>query len=174
MFNESLLFKEEHEVKAKKIMENLPEARQVICIAGISGSGKSEVAWWLARKLYRKNITSHIINLDRFYKVKVDDRTEHRIKTGVIGWQEMDWLKINQEVVNFHSCYDSFDYLIVEGLYGGYVNSGCFKVFLDAEDTYEFRKLRGKENPDDNFRKFVLYQENYSVLKKKDEADLII
>ena len=87
MFNESLLFKEEHEVKAGNILSairGLPTGRKVITIYGESGSGKSEVAWWLNRKLYREGVPAYVVSMDRFYKVKVGDRTQHRIETGTI------------------------------------------------------------------------------------------
>jgi len=177
MFKDNLLFKEIHETVAHDVVQAFRPGLQthngiVIAVFGISGTGKSEVAWWIARKLYGKNISSHVIALDRFYKIPVHDREHHRRQTNIIGHEEMDFDRINKEIDKFYSL-DKINVLILEGLYAGYVSRSNMRVYLAAtiDSTYEFRKLRGKENPDSKWRQYVLQRECESVVKSRKAED---
>ena len=179
MFKDNLLFKEEQEEIANSIVENFKPGTNignglVICIFGISGTGKTEVAWWTSRKLYDKNFSSHIISLDRFYRIPVLDREDYRRRTRIIGAEEMDWIRIEEEIEAFRTL-DKIDVLIVEGLYAGYIEPSNLRVYLEGtiESTYEFRKLRGKENPDSSWRHFILTKENDAVFKSLKDTDEI-
>ncbi len=178
-FNESLHFKEEHKFKAQWIKdeyrnEKWEKGNLIITIGGGPGTGKSEIAWWLARKLYRIGVCSHILSLDRFYKIPVCDRNKKRRITKIIGYKEMDWRRINKEICEFRN--NLVKILIVEGLYSGYIKDVDLKVHLEGsmQDTYDFRKIRGKENPDSTWRKYVIRREYKSIEKIKDNANLII
>ncbi len=75
----------------------------------------------------------------------------------------------------------SIDILIIEGLYALYAkkfnNSDLmFGIFLEGtyKDTYEFRKERAKENPDDKFRQKILEKEHLVVERLKKYANLVV
>ena len=148
MFKDCLLFKESQE----EIASNIASAYKkdvnignglVVSIFGVAGTGKSEIAWWVARKLYGMNFSSHIIALDRFYKIPVLEREDTRRRTKIIGPDEMDWDRINEEI-QFFKALDRIDVLIIEGLYSGYVEGCNLRVYLegDVKSTYSFRKER--------------------------------
>ena len=66
--------------------------------------------------------------------------------------------------------------LIIEGLYSNYIKNKDLGIYINAslEDTYEFRKERNKENPDNEFRQLVLTKEIIDVKKTKKLANLVI
>lgn len=169
-FKDIFIFKEEHEHKASKIMDlfledNIRNSYEgIISVCGISGCGKSEIAWWVARKLYKFGISSYVINLDRFYKVPVEGREEHRKDTGIIGHQEMDWDRINAEVKHYNN--HDIKVLIFEGLYAGYIG-GTQSYYIESslEDAEYFRKLRGKEDEYSEWRAYVVGEEMSDIQK---------
>jgi len=180
-FAETLLFLKEHENNAEVIMKYLKTHRFlkknnffVLSIFGIPGSGKSETAFWLERKLYKKGISAHRISMDRYYKVPVEKREEYRREIGDIGKNEIDWEKINREF-NYYSK-GGASVLIFEGLYAGYIKMADVKVYIKKKlaDTLEFRVARGKEDPKSTWRKYVVAQERKAVSNSRKYADLII
>ena len=179
MFKDNLLFCEKHEEVANQIVSAYQPGINIInglvvVIFGGAGTGKSEVAWWLSRKLYCKNFSSHILGLDRFYKVPVEEREATRKTTLEIGPNEIDFERVADEVELFYNN-DHIDVLIIEGLYAGYIPISNLRVYLsgDLDSTYEFRKRRGKENPDSDWRKFVIQKEQEAVVKSLKDGDEI-
>ena len=173
MFKDILLFEEEHRRKANEITAHLllNMRKLVVGVCGISGTGKSEIAWWINRLLYKNNTSGHIVNLDRFYKIPVEKREEFRRETRVIGPAEMDWKSINAEIFRFRN--NDFDVLIFEGLYAGYVDTN-YLYYIEKSDAFKFRKLRGKEDEENAFRRFVVKMESHAVEKTRDCADLVL
>ena len=178
MFTDILKFTKEHEDKANKIVDLYLEVtlsnsyEGIICICGISGTGKSEIAWWVSRKLYKMGISSHKINLDRYYKTQVVEREQVREETDIIGHREMDWDKINEEINCFN--HNDIRVLIFEGLYAGYINGITFFIDTDLEKAKKFRVERGKEREDTAWRKYVVKRENEEILRKKEDYLYII
>jgi len=179
LFKDNLLFQEQHEDIASDISTAYIPGINIgngltISIFGSSGTGKSEVAWWLSRKLYCKNFSCHTVALDRFYKIPVEEREDHRKRTKIIGPKELDFERIDYEIAEFKKR-NRIDVLIIEGLYAGYVDGTNMRVFLEGSvnSTYSFRKMRGKENPDSDWRKFVLEREHAAVLRSVREDDEI-
>ena len=168
MHRDVFIFKKEHEERGQVILDKFldetvdSDYTGVIGICGISGSGKSEVAWWVARKLYKLGISSHVINLDRYYKIPAKDRNAWRKENNYIGRKEMDWNRINDEVYKFGD--NAIKVLIVEGLYAGYVNGITFFLEDTIEGTDQWRKLRGKEDEEDEFRQYVVGEEYADIL----------
>ena len=73
----------------------------------------------------------------------------------------------------------NFQYLIVEGLFANYLrtkNLSDLTIHIGGtpEKTLKFRKQRGKENEEDEFRKRVVEKEYEEVEKLKKYADIII
>ena len=174
--------------------------KYVIAIAGQSGVGKTEIASLLQEKLYGLNFTTKIIYTDDYYKTNWHVRNEIRMNKGLqsVGQKEISWLKLNRVIRDFknnkkelkvqqiHKYTDSTEkqtvntsklkIIIIEGLYALYTKNVDYNVYLEGgiKDTYKFRKQRGKENPDNPFRKKVLQKEAGEVLKSKPNANLII
>lgn len=144
----------------------------IVSICGFPGTGKSEIAWWLNRKLYRMNVSAHTMSLDRFYKEPVESRSRVRKETGCIGSEEMDWSRIEEELETFKNL-NRISVLIVEGLYAGYVKHTNLSVYVDGDldETYKIRKLRHKEDPDSDWRREVLKKECASISAMKHRAD---
>lgn len=201
MIGDPLHYKPHHFKKAEKIINYLAKFQKfpiIITIAGESGTGKSEIADIIQRRLFELNIRAYVISCDDYYKSSPGKRKEIRQKTGVISHKELYWKKIKKIMRGFkkHKSkvyiqrYNLFsdslehtrinttklDVLIFEGLYAGYLDKTDLKIYLDSthDDTYKFRKKRKKENPDDNWRKHVLKIEGEEVRKTKQHADVII
>jgi uridine kinase len=203
MIGDIIIIEEIHSRKATKAYIAFRESlkrKMVIAIGGRSGTGKTEIASLFQRWLFeRKNKRSKIIHLDDYYNSDFQNRNAIRADTGVIGAKEVNWSKVNKVIKDFkenrrklyvqriHKYLNAYehsispghkiDILIVEGLYANSLGKHKdFGIFLEGsdEDTYEFRVKRGKENPNDAFRKRVLETEAKDVDLSKKYADLII
>jgi uridine kinase len=171
----------------------------IVCIAGISGTGKTEIAHVLQSMLYQGiNKHTRIIHIDDYYYSSYLKRDQIRRRTGIIGKAEINWQKLDRIACRFkanssklylqhiHKYLEGIehvvspgrkiDILIVEGLYALYLNQIDFGIYLDGEisDTQEFRIRRGKENPSSEFRQTILELERDDVHKSREVADLII
>ncbi|KKN82792.1 hypothetical protein LCGC14_0306160 [marine sediment metagenome] len=203
MVGDRLIFTSLHYTKAKLILPEFlkfykGKSKVILAIGAISGVGKSEVAALVQEYLfYQANLHIKIIHIDDFYSTFWGNRNEVRRKTKIIGKEEISWDKINKIFSDFragkrklyiqriHKFLNSIEYsissgrnidiLIIEGLYACYADAD-YRVYLDGttSDTYQFRKGRGKENPDNKFRKFVVEREAACVRQSKKYADLII
>lgn len=181
--------------KILKFQEN--KSKYVLGVAGQSGVGKTEVASVLQELLFKHEQRVKLLHIDDYYLTHWETRNSVRKKTGVIGKEEINWNKLNKVIRDFKSgknklyvqrihkflnaiehCIspgNNIDILIVEGLYAGYCEAD-FKVYLDGQisDTYDFRKLRMKENPDNSFRHKVLEKEASCVCQSKPVCDIIV
>ena len=200
MLGDILLITNNHRKAAGQIVERLGGVKSgkfVIAIGGESGSGKSELAHVIARRLKGKTELAKILHIDNYYKVSPTERTEWRVKHGIesIGLSEYVWDLINQNITEFREskeavlpCIDlltdqidrlitSFEgikYLIVEGLYPLEADADL-KIFLDLtyHETKKAQVLRGKE-PQNKFRMQVLEREHQVVQSLRPLADLIV
>lgn len=200
MLGDILLITEKHDKAAVQIVNRLSEIesdKMVIAIGGESGSGKSELAHVISRKLKNKGELAKILNIDNYYKVSPRERTEWRKKRGVesIGLSEYNWNLINRNIAEFRESreavlpcidlltdqedrlitnFEGIKYLIVEGLYPLKAESDL-KIFIDLtyHDTKKAQVLRGKE-PQNEFRLHVLQREHEVVQSLRPLADLIV
>lgn len=171
----------------------------VITLGGESGTGKTEISREIQRILWESyKIRVKIIHVDDYYKTDYHNRNEIRKETGIIGKEEIDWKKLNKVTRHFkegrkklyvqriHRYIDSIEYsisfgdkidvIIVEGLYANYLDRKDFAIYLEGSinETYDFRKERGKEDPDTEFRQFVLEKERNCIVQSKRFSDIII
>ena len=176
----------------------------VVGIGGESGTGKTEVNTVIQRLLWEKyKLRAKQIHLDDYYITSWQNRNKIRKEKGLdaIGICEIQWDKVKQVIKRFkshkkklyvqriHMYTDSIEYviannrnidiLLIEGLYTLYLcKFGLIDlaVYLEGstKDTYQFRKERNKENPDDIFRKLVLFRESKEVKKTKKYAKVVI
>ena len=200
MIGDTLNIEQHHIDKASHISKIIVEHNKspiIVTIEGFSGSGKSEIVQEIHKYLYKRGIKSFSISNDDYYLIAPNERNKNREETGVIGHKELNWNKINKilkafknrsiaYIQEYHLYSDKFlhtefnfsgiNVFIFEGLYAGYVNKKDISFFLDANysQTYRFRKTRGKENPDDKFRKQVLKLEAEEIRIQKDKADYVI
>jgi uridine kinase len=200
MLGDVLLITEKHEKAAVQIFTRLGQVesdKMVIAIGGESGSGKSELAHVLSRRLKNSGELAKILHIDNYYKVSPQERTSWRKKHGVekVGLSEYDWSLINQNIAEFRAnkkavlpCidlltdqedelitnFDGIKYLIVEGLYSLNV-AAELRIFIDLtyHDTKKAQILRGKE-PQNEFRLQILQKEHEVVRSLKPLADLIV
>ena len=200
MLGDVLLIEEKHHRAAEQILMHLKNdksKKQIIAIGGESGSGKSELAHVLAKKLKAKGDPAKIIHIDNYYLIPPVDRTAWRIEHGFenIGLNEYDWELINKNINEFLQnqtstmpCIDlltdqidhlttdfnKIQYLIIEGLYSVNV-SADLRVFIDLtyHETKKAQSVRGKE-PQNEFRLNVLEREHEVVQSLRPLADLIV
>ncbi|MHA2013313.1 MAG: hypothetical protein ACTSWG_13165 [Candidatus Helarchaeota archaeon] len=201
MIGDPLILAENDYKRAKNILSSIKTER-IVLIGGGSGTRKSEQAFCLQKLLNDKNKSSFVVSLDDAYHVIPSIRAINRKKMGIesVGLSELDWDYLSriyedfekQKPITFRRTHlfldaiehntiesESIDYLIFEGLFANYLRkfySNNFSVFLEGspQQTLQFRKLRAKENEDDNFRQRVVQREFNVVCQLKRYADLII
>lgn len=202
MIGDIVIIEPVHRTKANLIIPEIIKRykrKMIVCIAGVSGTGKTEISSVIQNKLYYdQGLRSKIIHTDDYYRRDPLSRKKRRERTRIINEKEINWGKLRKIVRDFksggnelhvqriHKYLDSLEYsisknrkidiLIVEGIYALYLKGKDFGVYLEGniEDTYCFRKKRGKENPDNGFRKFIVQEESRSILRSKQYADLVI
>jgi len=200
MLGDVLLITEKHEKAAEQIVDRLGRIesdKMVIAIGGESGSGKSELAHVISRRLKDRGELAKILHIDDYYRVPPQKRTEWRKRHGVesIGLSECNWDLINQNIAEFREgkeavlpCIDlltdqedrlitdfeGIKYLIVEGLYPLKADADL-RIFIDLtyHETKKAQILRGKE-PQNEFRLQVLQREHEVVQSLRPSADLLV
>ena len=192
------ILKKWHQTKNKKIR------KIIITIGGQSGTSKTEIAHLIQKSLWETDkIRVKKLHLDNYYLTPFQTRDKIRQKRGIksVGVKEINWYKLKQICKTFksnhrklyvqqiHKYLDSVEYIIspnraidillTEGIFSSYLRKfklSDFAIHLEGNDkqTYEFRKLRGKEDPDNLFRKHVLKKEAKDCEKLKKYADILI
>ena len=200
MLGDVLLIEEKHHKAADQILEhlkNVKESKYIVAIGGESGSGKSELAHVIAKKLKKTGDLAKINHVDNYYKVSPEERTTWRQEHGFesIGLNEYDWDLINENIDDFLNdqkttmpCidlltdqidqlttdYKGIRFLIIEGLYAVKANADM-RVFIDLtyHETKQAQLIRGKE-PQNEFRLNVLKREHDVVQSLRPLADWIV
>jgi uridine kinase len=200
MLGDVLLITENHRKAAEQIVDRLSDfeaEKAIIAVGGESGSGKSELAHVISRRLKERGELAKILHIDNYYKVPPQHRTEWRKKNGVesIGLSEIDWDLVDQTIAEFRESreavlpcidlltdqidklithFEGIKYLILEGLYPLNVDADL-KVFIDLtyHETKKAQIVRGKE-PQNEFRLQVLQQEHVVVQSLRPSADLLV
>ena len=201
MISDRIFITDKSKNHAKTIINNLKNEK-IILIYGGSGTQKTETADCLQELLYQKRKQSVVLSLDDFYLTHPTIRNENRKKLGIesVGISEIDWEELKRICVDFknkkqiriqrvHKYAEivehltlnilEIDYLIIEGLFAGYLkkdNFGDYAIYLEGTpyNTFEFRQMRGKENENDSFRKKIVRKEYNVVCQLKRLADLIL
>lgn len=206
MLGDVLLINDMHKDAAQAIYEKVNVAREslderyryVIGISGESGSGKSELAHALGKRLKENHVRVKIIHTDNYYKIQPLLREEWRRNKGFdkIGLDEYDWIKIRKTIRDFKEeqecmipCIDlipeqvdklitdfsKIDLLIIDGLYAINTPDVDLKVFIDLtfHETKINQIIRMKEALSD-FRTTILQKEHDAVVSLKSQADLIV
>lgn len=200
MIGDPLILSEKDLIRAKKVIKKLEV--DIILIGGSSGTRKSELSYYIQQELNDKKKSSFVISLDDYYLTHFTIRALNRKKLGLdsVGISEIDWEGLKRiyedfterkdihfkrthrflEATEYNTIQSSeVDVLLIEGLYANYIRkfyNNNFSVYLEGnpEQTLEFRKMRNKENEEDNFRKKVVQKEFNVVSQLKRYADLIL
>ncbi len=198
MIGDHLLVEDKHRRVGRELAARAasnPAARLVVAIGGESGSGKSEVAHEMARRLKKEGRPAKILHLDNYYRTSPTERGAWRKEHGIdsVGDEEIEWEAVEQHVAAFRAgaeatlpyidlYNDSVDrltthfgeirVLIVEGLYALRAPADL-KVFIDLtyRETKEAQLARGKETVGE-FRALVLEREHQVVRGHATLADL--
>ena len=201
MLNDVVTIEKKHTNAAITLFDRVLRDRKskfIVTISGEVGTGKCEIAHELGRMLIEAGISVKLLHMDNYYHIPPRERLEWRKKNGLekIGYDEYDWLKINQNIDDFrmekksivpvvdlftqnvdqlHTDFKGIEILIIEGLYSIRINQSDLRVFIELtyEDTWDEQKLTHKEILDD-FRLEVLAHEHKAVQSLKGRADFYI
>jgi len=170
---DKVIIQDQHRKKAKYLFKRLKKEK-IIVIGGISGAGKTEVAYCLAELFLATRKKYQVISEDNFYLTPWRNRNKIRKQSKVIGIKEIAWKEL-EIVIDIYKNMPCYDGVIVEGLYVNCMHNKSIGVILDGtiKQTEEFRKLRKKETLT-KFREYVLKVEFKEVEKTKNLADIII
>jgi uridine kinase len=201
MIGDKLVIEQHHTDRAEDIselLEGLIEPRYVLTIAGESGSGKSELAFEIARLLTERDISSGILGQDDYfvfppktnhemrqnnleqvgpYEVKLDfmdsnlrsfKRGENPIYKPLVVYEEN---RITTEEMDVSDQVA----MVAEGTYTSLLNFADFRVFIDRSyrETLDARKKRARDKFED-FVTDVLEKEHQIISQHKRMADLLI
>jgi uridine kinase len=200
MLGDVLLITENHRKAAEQIVSRLSKFepdKVVIAIGGESGTGKSELAHVVGRRLKERGELAKILHIDNYYRVPPPERTAWRKKHGVesIGLSEINWDLLGQHIAEFReskesvlpcidlltdqidkliTTFEGIKYLIVEGLYPLNIDADL-RIFIDLtyHETKRAQIARGKE-PQTEWRWQVLEREHQVVQSLRPLADLIV
>ncbi len=200
MIGDHLLVEDKHRRVGRELAARValdPAAKLVVAIGGESGSGKSEVAHEMARRLKTEGRPGKILHLDNYYRTSPTEREAWRREHGIdsVGDEEIEWEAVEQHVSAFRAgaeatlpyidlYNDSVDrltthfgeirVLIVEGLYALRAPADL-KVYIDLtyRETKGAQLARGKETVGE-FRALVLEREHQVVSGHVTMADLRI
>jgi hypothetical protein len=176
MYLDRLIFKPKHYEQAEKILDFIKNNYVFYCsqigIFGVPGTGKSEIAFILRTMLCERGECTKIFHLDDYYFTKPEEREQKRKETDNIGVNEIDWNLLERHTNNNKR--HKYGLLIVEGLYAANLSTNNFNILVegDEEETYDFRLDRGKEDPTDEFRQYVVERECSEINRLKDEFDI--
>lgn len=201
MLGDVLLITENHRKAAGEILDHLASLdgpKVVVAIGGESGSGKTEIAHEVARRLKAQGTPAKIMHIDNYYRTSPAERTAWRKQHGLesIGYSEYDWEAINRNLEEFRQdqaraempCIDlltdqedllvtsfrGLTYLLIEGLYAIQADADL-RVLIDLtyHETKKAQYQRGKE-PTDEYRWQVLEREHQVVQSLRPKADLLV
>lgn len=187
-----------YELIKKKVLQK--DNTAAITVAGESGSGKSEIAYEIARFFSEKNSLRCIVLAQDDYfmlppksndanrradirsvgmqEVRIELLNEHLLKVksgsgGVLKKPLIDYgnNKVLYEDINI----DNIDIVIAEGTYTTVLKAADIRVFIDRDfnDTLKHRRERARDTID-NFIEEVLKIEHSIISLQKDSADIII
>ena len=169
-----LLYKDHQKPLAVRIVVDYYDDRpKVIAIGGKSGVGKTEVANLVADMLRDEGLHTRILSQDNFYKAHYREDRKRNIDT--VGKHELDWVTLNRAIANWKFS-QLYNLIIIEGLYSLYADDYDIGYYISQSynESYGFRKERGKEDPDCEFRHRVLDKEAKDVRRSKEKADTIL
>ncbi|MBN1338181.1 MAG: hypothetical protein JXA03_02595 [Bacteroidales bacterium] len=204
MLHDILLIQDKHLKAGGKIIEEVLRRKKdkfILGISGESGSGKSELAFVVAKGLRKHGIFAKPLHTDNYYMTHPLERRDWRARHGienVVGYNEYDWDAIRKNIHDFKHgnksempCVDLVteqvdllitdfsvvDMLIVDGLYAIKAEMIDLRVFIELTylETKEkhTKDARGKEVMDE-VRWATLAQEHKMVQSLKPLADLLV
>lgn len=179
---------------------NSVKAKKAICIAGESGSGKSEIATEVALIMQKNKVSTAILRQDDYfiYSPKINDlkrrkdldwRGVKEVKLELLDAHVKSFKKGSKYILAPTIKYDStainlrkllfkdIKLLIVEGTYTSLLSNLDLRIFIarDFKQTLEHRLKRNRSASElDEFTNEVLKKEHEIISKHKRLADIII
>lgn len=202
MQGDILFINKNHVTAAKNIfeqhLEGKPLNKYIITVTGETQTGKSEIAYLLARLLAGDGKTAKVLNMDSYYRIPPKERHEWRKKNGIdsIGVEEYDWDKVKETVDAFKkgekaqvpyvdvitkqvdqltTDFKGVDVLILNGLYAIACKKSDLNVFieLDFHDSIKEQK-ESKNEVLDEWRMKELEKEHQVVQSLKNKGDYFV
>jgi len=206
MIGDKIIISSKDKKRAKSLIPiilKFPD-KSIIAIQGVSGSQKSELMECIQDLLYEHKKRSLGISLDEYYKIHFCDRTRVRKNKGLksVGLSEINWPLLKNIIKQFNKSAkelhlqlinkytysyndlivyesDKLNYLIIEGLYAGYLKKyfpSIYVIHLEGNptQTLSFRKKRKKEPEHTKFRTKIVNKEYRVVSKLKPLANIIL
>lgn len=97
-----------HDEAARTVLKKFLEVRQekvksILTISGEVGSGKSSIAYIIARDLKDLKIRAKLMSMDDFYRIKLLERQAWRAQHGMeaVGFGEIDWITVERVIKDF-------------------------------------------------------------------------
>ena len=179
---------------------NQDKSKKAICVAGESGSGKSEIATEISLILKKNEVSSVILRQDDYfiYPPKINDlkrredlswRGVKEVQLELLNTHLNDFQKgsrfikaptieYDSKTINFRKlCFKDIKALIVEGTYTSLLNNLDMRIFIarDFNQTLKHRLKRNRGASElDVFTNEVLKKEHEIISKHKRLADIII
>ena len=206
MLGDKIVVEKHHKDAANSVVDLMiknwtpGKIKYAICIAGESGSGKSEIATEIALILEKNKVPNIILRQDDYfiYPPKIND-LKRREDLGWRGVKEVKLELLNTHVNSFQKGlkyvlapsieYDStsinlrklffkdIKLLIVEGTYTSLLNNIDHRIFIarDFNQTLKHRLKRNRGPSElDDFTNEVLKKEHEIISKHKRLADIVI
>jgi|AntRauTorckE6833_2_1112554.scaffolds.fasta_scaffold00634_3 uridine kinase len=182
----------------EKHLEEKPLKKYIITVTGETQTGKSEIAYLLARLLAADNVTAKVLNMDSYYRIPPKERQAWRRKHGIeaIGVQEYDWDKVNKTVEAFKNDqkatvpyvdvitkrvdelitdFNGIDVLILNGLYAIACKQSNLNVFIELDYRDSLREQQKSSNEVlDEWRMKELEQEHKIVQALKKDGHYFV
>ena len=179
---------------------NQDKSKKAICVAGESGSGKSEIATEISLILKKNEVSSVILRQDDYfiYPPKINDlkrredlnwRGVKEVQLELLNTHLSDFQKgstfikaptieYDSKTINFRKlCFKDIKALIVEGTYTSLLKNLDMRIFIarDFNQTLKHRLKRNRGASElDVFTNEVLKKEHEIISKHKRLADIII
>ncbi len=206
MLADILLIQDVHVNAAEKLAKRVIEEKNrkprdykyIVGLSGETGSGKSEIAFSLAKRLKKEHIRVKILHTDNYFNVAPLLQSEWRRAKGIetVGAEEYDWILIHQNIQDFKDnresmmpCIDilpeqidklitdfkKIDLLVVEGLYAIKTDGIDLRVFIERTNSETNQQLDNNHSEKKSeFEQNVLDMEHKQVLALKPLSDLVI
>lgn len=202
MQGDILFINQNHVDAARNIYEtHLQEKtlqKHIITVTGETQTGKSEIAYLLAKFLAADGVTAKVLNMDSYYKIPPRERQAWRKKHGIesIGVQEYDWDKVNEtvdafkagkkvtipyvdvitkEVDELTTDFKNVEVLILNGLYAIACNRSNLNVFIELNYHDSLREQKKSNNEVlDDWRMKELEQEHKVVQSLKKQGHYFV
>lgn len=204
MIGEQIDLSNINSLSAKHLVESLENwgypNKNVLLIAGESGSGKTHMATAIQQEFKHAGISAELLHMDDFFHLPPASNHQNRLLDITnVGPQEVNLTKLNSLIFEFkqgarelvHPLVHYYEnkietntldvsnaqVLIIEGTYAFFIDQGDFHLFMSRNyiETRVFREKRNRgDEVNDAFVEQVLKIEHQIISSSKNKANAII